>query len=200
MVQLGRLYLYGNGVPTHYQTDNNFEWVGNDIPTNSDEGLAWFRKAAELGNTHAMTAIGDVLYEKWQDENSTNTMSIDPATELPMSTAPISTNSANYSESLKWYGKAAELGDTDAMWRLLWNGNVGSTTSGVTIDPATGLPMPMLGAESLRWLQKLSERGDTEAMVTMGSVYINETNADEGLKWLHKAADLGDASAWTTLV
>ena len=146
-----------------------------------------------------MIAMGDVFYEKWENENSTNVGLIDPATGLP--TAPDNTNSVNYSESMNWYGKAAELDDTNAMWKLILNGNVGSTNFFSTIiDPATGLPITILpNSASLRWLQKLAGRGDTEAMVTLGSVYINETNADEGLSWLHKAADLGVVSAWTTL-
>src|SRR5208282_2647320 len=170
---------------------------GEGVATNQIEATNWWAKAVEQGNTGAMIAMGDVFYEKWENENSTNAVPIDPTTGLP--TAPNNTNSVNYSESLKWYGKAAELGDTNAMWKLILNGNVGSTNFGTIIDPTTGLPMPMPGAESLRWLQKLAGRGDTEAMVTMGSVYINETNANEGLNWLHKAADLGVTSAWTTL-
>ena len=196
MVQLGRLYLYGNGVPTF--TSNGLELVGNNIPTNSDTGLEWLQKSAALGNIHAMTAIGDVLYDKWQNENSTNSVPIDPATGLPTVTAP-QTNSVNYVQSMAWYEKAATLGDTNAMWKIIRN-EVGSTNFVSTIiNPATGLPESAPSEEGFRWLQKLANGGDTEAMAEMGSIYINETNTSEGLNWLRKAADLGEASAWTTL-
>jgi TPR repeat protein len=90
------------------------------------------------------------------------------------------------------------LGDTNAMWKLIQNGNIGSTNfSG--IDPATGLPMIQPNAEGVRWLQKLANGGDTEAMVEIGNFYLSETNTVEGLNWLQKAADLGDMTAWTTL-
>jgi TPR repeat protein len=171
---------------------------GEGVATNQTEATNWWAKAAEQGNPGAMIAMGDVFYEKWENENSTNAGSIDPATGLPAATN--NTNSVNYSESMNWYGKAAELDDTNAMWKLIWNGNSGSTSFGTIIDPATGLPITILpNSTSLRWLQKLAGRGDTEAMVTLGSVCVNKTNADEGLKWLHKAADMGETSAWTTL-
>ena len=171
---------------------------GEGVATNQTEATNWWAKAAEQGNPRAMIAMGDVFYEKWESENSTNAGPIDPATGLP--TASNNTNSVNYNESMNWYGKAAELEDTNAMWKLIWNGNAGSTNFGTIIDPATGLPITIMpNSASRRWLQKLAGRGDTEAMVTLGSVYVNETNADEGLKWLHKAADTGETSAWTTL-
>lgn len=172
---------------------------GEGVATNQTEATNWWSKAAEQGDTSAMIAIGDAIFDaasqSFQAAHAKDT--IDPATGLPTNYL----TAANVPEEcFNWFRRAAELGDTNAMWRLIENGNIGRTNSVMTIDPATGLPMPMLGAESLRWLQKLAERGDTAAMVTMGYFYyINETNADEGLKWLHKAADLGEASAWTTL-
>ncbi len=171
---------------------------GTGVATNQTEATNWWCKAAERGDTSAMIAIGDAILDgasqSFQAAHAKDT--IDPATGLP----------ANYltaanvpEECFNWFRRAAELGDTNAMWKLIQNGNIGSTNFSAIIDPATGLPTILPDTASLHWLRKLADGGDTEAMVEMGSLYINETNFDEGLKWLHKAADLGITSALTTL-
>ena len=208
MVQLGLLYTTGNGVPT-----------------NTTEGESWFMKAAELGNNRAMTALGDAFLQKYFGEqattidsatglpiattndvidpasglpvSSTNTI-IDPATGLPLAPTETPNQKLYSSQAASWYRKAAELGDTNAMRKIV----------GV-IDPSTGLPKGLQNvvlveeSERTRWNRKLAETGDVEVMVELGLSYIHgngiETNVDEGLKWLQKAADLTNAVAWTTL-
>ncbi|MGA3265468.1 MAG: tetratricopeptide repeat protein [Verrucomicrobiota bacterium] len=192
MAALGRLYVFGDGVPK--LTSNGWESVGNTIAINRDKGQEWLRKAAALGNADAMNTIGDVFYQEWQKENSTNPPTIDPATGLPTSTST-GTNSANYGQSMAWYRKAAELGDTNAMWSILIKKEGIADVLALEI----GLFGGSLNEEDLQSLRKLADGGDTRAMTDIGKYYLNETNAGEGLIWLHKSADLGNALAWTTL-
>ncbi len=104
------------------------------------------------------------------------------------------------------------------MWQLVRNLNLGvtATSTGTTIDPATGLPMlagvidpatglpmPLPTKETIRWLRKLVETGDTDAMIQLGSVYIHgyneDTNVDGGIKLFEKAGAAGTLSAYSTL-
>ena len=171
---------------------------GEGVATNQTEATNWWSKAAEQGDASAMTAIGDAIFNAASQsfQNAHAKDNIDPATGLPTSYLSI-TNIPE--ECFNWYRKAADLGDTNAMWKIIQNGNIGSTNFGTAIDPATGLPTIQPNAEGVHWLQKLANGGDTEAMIEIGSFYLSETNASESLNWLQKAADLGATSAWTTL-
>ena len=206
MLQLGQIYLNGNGVPT-----------------NTDEGIQWIKKAATAGNPKAMTLMGDSIFDSASRSfYASHTNDIDPATGLPLAGKPwYSLSVSNIPEEcFSWYRKAAELGETNAMWQLVRNLNLGVTppaTNGTAIDPATGLPMsgaavidpatglpmPMPTKETIRWLRQLVATGDTDAMIQLGSIYIHglyiESNVDEGIKLFEKAGDLGNIGAYSTL-
>jgi TPR repeat protein len=187
MFQLGLTYLNGNGVPT-----------------NTDEGMQWIQKAATAGNPKAMTTIGDSLLDTamrtFQDAHAKD--ALDPNTGLPTNYI---TASNIPEECFNWYRKAAELGETNAMWQLIRNLNLGDSISSavVSLDPNTGLPMSLPNKEMIRWLRKLTEAGDTDAMIQLGSIYIHgynvDTNIDEGIKLFEKAGACGNLSAYSTL-
>jgi len=110
----------------------------------------------------AMVALGDEFYKKWQNEFSdflsTNEAPIDPKTGLPNGTIT-ATNSVNYNKCMEWYEKAATLGDTNAMWKIIEHDEA-SDVAGDRVSPETGLPMRK---EALRWLKILAEKGDASA-------------------------------------
>jgi TPR repeat protein len=176
---------------------------GEGVATNQTEATNWWSKAAEQGDTSAMTSIGDAIFDAASQsfQNAHAKDNIDPATGLPTSYLSI-TNIPE--ECFNWYRKAAELGDTNAMWQLVRNLNLGASfLVGGATDPATGLPMPQPNKETIRWLRKLTETSDTEAMIQLGSIYIHgynvETNLDEGIKLFEKSGELGNLSAYSTL-
>jgi len=162
MVQLGAIYTLGKGVPT-----------------NTTEGERWNMKAADLGNVHAMTALGDIFLLKGEAE--VKRFTVDSLGRWVFDTP----NSKLYSgQAAGWYRKAAELGDTNAMWHLTDLSNVEES-------------------ERTRWTRKLAEAGDVREMMSLGFCYIHgqgtETNVDEGLKWFRKAAEQGDQLAQSEL-
>ena len=84
------------------------------------ESVKWYRKAADLGNTHAQAALG-FSYEQGQG--------------VPQ----------DYAEAVKWYRRSAEAGHADAMTEL---GRCYGSGIGVARDDAEGLKGP--GARQCR--------------------------------------------------
>ena len=87
-------------------------------------------------------------------------------------------------ESISWYTKAAEAGNTEAMK------NLGSyyLFAEDEKDPEKGL----------EWYTKAAETGDPESMVSLGSYLIyggDNKDPEKGLEWLTKAADAGYTEA-----
>src|SRR6185312_12597300 len=109
------------------------------VPANSDEGMKWIAKAATAGNPKAMTEMGDAIYDRASqafDAASTNNQ-IDPATGLlvKMFTA---TNVPE--ECFNWYRRAAELGETNAMWKLANTLTMGNDIpAGLSLDSQASL-------------------------------------------------------------
>jgi hypothetical protein len=91
---------------------------------------------------------------------------IDPTTGLPVLSSETPNQKLYSSEAVKWFRKAAELGDTNAMSRLV-NGTLPATglnldldSIDMPIDPITGLPIALLTveeSEKIRWTRKLAE-------------------------------------------
>lgn len=87
-------------------------------------------------------------------------------------------------ESISWYTKAAEAGNTEAMK------NLGSyyLFAEDEKDPEKGL----------EWYTKAAETGDLESMISLGSYLIyggDNKDPEKGLEWLTKAADAGYTEA-----
>jgi TPR repeat protein len=90
----------------------------------------------------------------------------------------------HYEAALRWFSKAADLGNTDAMRGMSWiyvNGR--------------GVPKDI--AEGMRWLRMAADRGNTDAMTSIGYGYEQGEGVAkdyaEALRWYKSAADLGDA-------
>lgn len=119
---------------------------------------------AERGDSIAMVTVGDRFYKEWQWEESnewyTNKAGLDPNNGLPVGGLLSATNSVNYLGSMEWWQKAAALGNTNAMWRIVANDESSDLVDsdvnamGPWIDPNTGLPTYTMRKEALRWLKK----------------------------------------------
>jgi TPR repeat protein/serine/threonine protein kinase len=92
----------------------------------------------------------------------------------------------NYEEALKWYRKAAELGQLDAMNNI-----------GVCYADGQGVPKDL--EESVKWYRKAAEQGSAIAQRNVGLAYLNgegvSKNAKTAVGWYKKSAMQGDADA-----
>lgn len=91
--------------------------------------------------------------------------------------------SASCKEALKWWRKAAALGNAEAMFHL-----------GVCCSLGEGVP-PDAG-EALKWWGKAAALGNADAMNVMGDCCLNGVgmpkNATEAVAWWRKSAALGN--------
>jgi hypothetical protein len=92
----------------------------------------------------------------------------------------------NFKEAMKWFNKAAERGDTNA---LNWLGNMYQDGKGVSVNYE----------EALRLYTKAAARGNASAMNNLGTMYNRgqgvDVNFKEAMKWFNKAAERGDTNA-----
>ena len=98
--------------------------------------------------------------------------------------------SSNDVEAVRWYRKAAELGNTDAQFNL---GLMYTKGQGVVQDDM----------EAARWYRKAAEQGNASAQVNLGWVYENGRGVAksdvEAVRWYRKAAEQGEAYAQRSL-
>ena len=80
------------------------------------EARDWYEKAADLGNAHAMTALGN-MYGNRTKEYVIGHEYLDPMTGLMVPWTD-RTNTPDYIESKKWYEMAIKAGDTNAESQL----------------------------------------------------------------------------------
>lgn len=133
-------------------------------------GVKWFRKAAELGNTMAMWHIG-VLYEN----------GIIGYQENPDGYS----EEKDYKFAMEWFQRAASLGNTTAMRDI---GRLYEKGKGVAQSDA----------EEFQWSLKAAKLGDRSAMYFVGEAYYNGTGVDQDYKksmeWFQKCLKLGNHS------
>jgi TPR repeat protein len=92
----------------------------------------------------------------------------------------------NYEEAVKWYRKAAEMGNLNAMNNL-----------GACYEDGQGVPKDL--EESVKWYRKAAEQGSAIAQRNVGLAYIRGEgvvqNNESALGWIKKSATQGDAHA-----
>ena len=92
----------------------------------------------------------------------------------------------DYSEAVKWYSKAAELGHTFAQ------NNLG-------VCYCNGLGVTKDYFEAVKWYRKAAEQGDMDAQNNLGVCYQKGEGVpqdySEAVKWYRKAAEQGHARA-----
>lgn len=96
----------------------------------------------------------------------------------------------NYSEAMKWYRKAADLGYTPAMCGI---GSLYSKGQGVSRDYGN----------ALKWYRKAADLENASAMHEIGYLYNMgqgvSQDYNEAMTWYRKAADLGDVNAMNSI-
>ena len=92
----------------------------------------------------------------------------------------------DYVESMKWYQKAAEAGNSDAMCAI-----------GFMYDDGRGVRKNY--SEAMKWYKKAVDAGNSEGMLNIGFMYSEGTGVrqdyTEAMKWYKKAADAGNSNA-----
>lgn len=93
---------------------------------------------------------------------------------------------ANYTEAVKWYGKAAQQGEAAAQYNL-------------GVMHAHGKGVPRNSAEAIKWFRKAADQGDAQAQYNLGVMYDEgESSARDradAVVWFRKAAEQGNARA-----
>ena len=88
--------------------------------------------------------------------------------------------------ALRWFQKAADIGNIDGMWGMVW---LYSNGHGVPEDKA----------KAMYWIKSAAEHGDVNAINSMGLEYeTGETVSKdyvEAMKWYTKAANMGSSRA-----
>lgn len=163
------------------------------------QALNWYRKAADQGNPDAQYCLGHI-YMSWQyimpDESS-------DSWEDKISEAEAE------AEGEKWYLKAAEQGNADAMFWLGFEYGSKARIAEQNILDKTGKPSDY-AQKSAMWYKKavdrllmLSGQGNANAMCRLGLMYRLgygvKNDSSEAEKWFTKAASLGNAQAEANL-
>jgi TPR repeat protein/uncharacterized membrane protein YjgN (DUF898 family) len=166
-----------------------------------EDGVKWYRKAAEQGNAHSQSSMGNMYYAGYGVEK-------------------------DYAEAIRWYRKAAEQGDADGQVNL---GVIYQRGEGVEKDYAEAIRwyrkaaeqenargQAALGnmyysgegvekddAEAIRWYRKAAKQGDADGQVNLGVIYQRgegvKKNYAEAVKWYRKAAEQGNARGQAAL-
>jgi len=94
----------------------------------------------------------------------------------------------SYSAAMKWYLRAAQGGNSDAMFNV---GVLFQNGQGVLADQS----------QALSWYRKAAEQGDVDAMDAVAAIYQSGTspNYQRAMPWLRKAAEKGDIGAMVNL-
>jgi TPR repeat protein len=96
----------------------------------------------------------------------------------------------NYDVAMRWFQKAADLGNADAMMGVSWiYGN--------------GRGIPRDDARALHWRKMSAEHGNTDAMWLVGTDYedgkVVPQDYAEAMRWFKKSADLGNAEGMSRI-
>jgi uncharacterized protein len=177
--ELGRIYLYGRGIPVDYakallwerkaadhgdaraQRDLAFMYErGFGVPADPAEAAQWNLRAAVQGNTQAQAQLARAL------ETGTGVQ-------------------RNDAEALRWYRNAAEK---DPKAQLLMARKLAEAPN--TCNPA------------LHWYKKAAEGGEVEAMRGMGELYLTKpcgVDRRNSYLWFYIAARFGSRESQSEL-
>ena len=105
--------------------------------------------------------------------------------------ADLAKSNGNKLNAFKWYQKAANLGDANAMNQLalMYYDGFYYHGKGIVRNPQ----------KSHRLWEKAINLGNTEAMLSLGQVLLSESDILKGLEWYKKAANLGNTEAMNEL-
>ncbi|MGE5323850.1 MAG: tetratricopeptide repeat protein [Actinomycetota bacterium] len=173
--EVGRIYLYGRGVPADYpralrwetraaeqgdsraQRDLAFMYErGFGVPADPAKAAEWNKKAAAQGNAEAQVHLGHAL---------------DEGMGVP----------ANPAEARKWYAKAARQNQAQAQLQL-----------------ARKFAEAPDCANAIHWYEQASGHGETTAMYELGRLYMSgrcKSNPSLALKWYTIGARFGSVES-----
>lgn len=165
-----------------------------------EEGIEWYRKAAQGGNTEAQYLLADFLYrgdhvEKdreeaffWQIHFIENESYISMHAYETIGYPYTYGDGEWYTtkEAFKLFKKFAEQGDAIAQKNLAY----------FYLD---GEFVRKNRTEAFKWFTKAAEQGNEEAQFKLGALYYEgeevEQNYEEALKWYRKSAEQGRAQS-----
>ena len=212
---LGDCYLYARGVIQDYNEafrlykeaaeQGNAEAQYNlgkcfeeSIGVKQDyaNAVKWYKKAAEQGCSCAKEVLFRLDEEKRkaeekrrQEAEEIERRKIQEDAEVHYNKGLEYYNKKEYSESVKWFKKAAEQGNAKAQFKL---GYCYQYEKGVIEDIN----------EAVKWYNKAAEQGYAEAQNGLGDYYFwDSTTRDyaKAVKWYKKAAEQGIARAQASL-
>ncbi len=150
----------------------------------------------ECGAT-ARYALSFAASKRWREEFNKNKRAAHPPTADDFDAKGLSAEAMakkgkdayeaeNYDAAMRWFKKAADLGNAEAMMGMSWiYGN--------------GRGVPKDEAEAMRWRRMSAQHGNSIAMASIAYEYEEGQgvgqNYAEAMRWYRKAADRGDASA-----
>jgi TPR repeat protein len=141
--------------------------------------------------------LGFAAYKKWSDEFEASKRAARPQTTYDFNAKGLPAeamakkgkeayDAENYDAAMRWFQKAADLGNADAMMGISW---IYGNGRGVAQDDA----------KALRWRKMSAEHGNSDAMWLVGTDYqdgkVVPQDYAEAMRWFKKSADLGNADA-----
>lgn len=133
---------------------------GDGLRRDVRAGLATLRARVRAEDTEAMVLLGDWLHDERR----------------------------KYAEAVRLYRRAAELGNSNAMWSLH-----------DCLGPGHGRAVPQDVAQALRWLDRAVALGDEEALHRLGEHQVRgvvvRKDVRRGLRNLERAIELGSVEA-----
>jgi TPR repeat protein len=172
-----------------------------DKSGNFAEAVKWYQKAAEAGNSYAMSNLG-VMYDdgtgvikdlaqavKWYQKaaDAGNSLALANLGSMYENGTGVKRDLA---EAQKLYRKAADAGSPQGMNNL-----------GIMYENGSGLAKDVVQAAS--WYRKAADAGNSNGMRNLGLMYENGTGVAkdhvEAAKLYRKAADAGNNGAVTNL-
>lgn len=179
--QLGMAYFYFKGIGTEKDDSKALEWFQKNSTytaydlisalLNEDYSNTIIRKsqlleltefAARSGVLQAMTAMAMGFRLGWWGLDQ------------------------NDEKAFQWYTKAAEKGESVAMYCL-----------GQMYEEGEGVAKDFL--KSMAWYSRAAEAGHITGMVKLGWAYYKTEDFENALKWFHKAAEQGNSDAMRML-
>ena len=151
--------------------------------TNRAKAILWLQRAADAEHSGALSGLAKYYREGIGVEK-------DEAEAERLEKRSVAKHRKNQEEAVKWYKKAAELGDANAAICL-----------GSCYEDGEGVEKNY--EEAVKWYKKAVELDNTNAnaATVLGLCCYIEKNYSEAIKWLEKAVELGntDANAATVL-
>jgi TPR repeat protein len=162
---------------------NNIGWLyrnGLGVPQDYAEAMRWYRKAADAGDSSAMTNIGGLYENGWacrQDyaeamrwyrkaADAGNSSAMNNIGWLYQNGLGVP---QDYAEAMRWYRKAADAGNSSAM------NNIGRLYQ-------NGWGVPQDYAEAMRWYRQAADAGNSWAMTNIGLAVPERLGRAAGLR------------------